>query len=220
MEEPPQVLASIEVETSATASSANATISSTQPDTPDVATRRESAQLSSPPNPLSDSRSPDWSDEKWNFKGKIVQDVAWKATESALAAQRADLWVNGKPHFAIFCDGSCLNPNLAQFHGDKGGYGVAFRDPYTPDEDDADLAFNKDLLRRFKVAERDGFTTDNFTIRQWLSRTTFTPSQAEACAVAQSIDEVAKRVKKNKRKTRAIRIQIYTHTYTHIWQLP
>ncbi|KAK3952679.1 hypothetical protein QBC32DRAFT_313684 [Pseudoneurospora amorphoporcata] len=156
--------------------------------------------------PASDPRITAWKAEKRTFKGKIVQSSALEATRTALAAQKADLWVKGNPQFAIFCDGSCRNTQVSQFHGTKGGYGVVFRDPYEPDNRDIDLAFDKNQLRHFEESERDGLNEDDFTIRQWLSGMTFTPHHAELCAIAQSNEEAIKRVIKHGPVSATVRI--------------
>ncbi|KAK1776416.1 hypothetical protein QBC45DRAFT_216447 [Copromyces sp. CBS 386.78] len=157
--EPSQILPSIEVEeVRAEYSNATSTASSNNTNTPKVAPRQRSVQ--SPP-PASDPRISAWRAEQRTFKGKIVQSSALQATRTALAAQKAGLWVKGNPQFAIFCDGSCRSTQVSQFHGTKGGYGVVFRDPYEPDDRDIDLAFNKNQLRSFEESERDGLREDD-----------------------------------------------------------
>lgn len=104
-------------------------------------------------------------------------------------------FVDGAPQFTIFCDGSSENTRFAQFRGDKGGYGVVFRDPYeTVSHNDVDLAPNRLKPEFFGKEKEDDRGVDDFVILNWLSRKVYSADHAEISALSQGLDEVTKRV--------------------------
>lgn len=117
------------------------------------------------------------------------------AIETAKAAHNEDFFVDGAPQFTIFCDGSSENTRFAQFRGDKGGYGVVFRDPYeTVSHNDVDLAPNRLKPEFFGKEKEDDRGVDDFVILNWLSRKVYSADHAEISALSQGLDEVTKRV--------------------------
>ncbi|KAK1776474.1 hypothetical protein QBC45DRAFT_381255 [Copromyces sp. CBS 386.78] len=147
------------------------------------------------PSPLEDPRIPLWKAETRSFKGTMFRHSESIATaiETAEAAQNGDLFVDGAPQFAIFCDGSSENTRFAQFHGDRGGYGVVFRDPYeSGDHIGIDLAPNR--LQPEVFGKDDVWGVKDFVILNWLNRKTYSAEHAEISALAQGLEEIIKRV--------------------------
>ncbi|KAL0466511.1 hypothetical protein QR685DRAFT_575157 [Neurospora intermedia] len=100
-------------------------------------------------------------------------------------------FVDGAPQFTIFCDGSSENTRFAQFRGDKGGYGVVFRDPYeTVSHNDVDLAPNRLKPEFFGKEKEDDRGVDDFVILNWLSRKVYSADHAEISALSQGLDEI------------------------------
>lgn len=127
------------------------------------------------PSPSGDLRIPLWRKETRAFKGECELWPKLMAKELAESAQEAELWVDGKPQFNIFADGSYklfvelprgtkkgLKEHQMWGHG---GYAVAFRDPYfreeeapesdNNDNDDNDNKTKKKKKRKKKKKKND-----------------------------------------------------------------
>ncbi|KAK3500550.1 hypothetical protein B0T13DRAFT_398415 [Neurospora crassa] len=146
------------------------------------------------------------------FKGTIVypKKANGEAQRLASDAQKAALWVDGKPHFNLFVDGSYRK------QGDKsdkpkgrkrdleyrawgpGGYGVIFRNPYH-EKGPAELDHNHDgEAERHPDESEDGLGPGNFNIRYWHSYRVLSSNHAELAALPQGLETVVASVRKHR----------------------
>lgn len=198
-EESPHIIQSIEVDPNehqgvlATASKGQEASGATIPKS--TAAKAETRQRSPrSPSPIEDSRIPDWKAETRPFNGTLFRHAGSIATaiEAAETSQNGDLFVDGTPQFAIFCDGSSESSRFARFYGDRGGYGVVFRDPYETVDGGAGLSPNR--LQPEVFGKDDTWGVKDFVVLNWLSQKTYSSEHAEMCAVSQGLEEVIKRV--------------------------
>ncbi|EGZ78631.1 hypothetical protein NEUTE2DRAFT_135569 [Neurospora tetrasperma FGSC 2509] len=151
-----------------------------------VTTRKRSPRS---PSPIEDPRLPQWKAETRSFKGNMFchHQSPGTAIETAKAAHNGDLFVDGAPQFTIFCDGSSENTRFAQFRGDKGGYGVVFRDPYeTVGHNGVDLAPNRLKPEFFGKEKEKDWDVEDFVILNWLNRKMRSPKRADRFGPASS----------------------------------
>ncbi|KAK3952678.1 hypothetical protein QBC32DRAFT_212017 [Pseudoneurospora amorphoporcata] len=148
------------------------------------------------PSPVADQRISRWKNEKRTFKGTITRERdamdSAGAAEAARAAQKSPLMVDGQPQFVMFCDGSSVyKPGRPK---QDGGYAVVFRDPYDTDKAATARASESAKVTFQLSGEEDGIKIEDFTIRNWLSHRTFGAGHCEIAALAQALEEVAKRI--------------------------
>ncbi|KAK1776417.1 hypothetical protein QBC45DRAFT_444364 [Copromyces sp. CBS 386.78] len=152
------------------------------------------------PSPVTDQRISQWKNEKRTFKGTITRERdamdAAGAAEAARAAQKSPLMVDGEPQFVLFCDGSSVyKPGSRELRGSQdGGYAVVFRDPYDTDKSATARACESAKVTLSHKEDEDGIKIEDFTIRNWLSHRTFGAGHCEIAALAQALEEVAKRI--------------------------
>ncbi|KAJ4399507.1 hypothetical protein N0V85_006003 [Neurospora sp. IMI 360204] len=139
------------------------------------------------PSPSGDTRIPLWQNETRAFKGTCELPTKSDAISSAESAQKAELWVDDKPQFNVFVDGSYKpyvelpkrNRQPEHRSWGRGGYGVAFRDPY---HNDTFQSRTKGLGG--KVRRRD------FNIRSWSSYRVLSSYHTELAAIFQGLQTV------------------------------
>lgn len=144
------------------------------------------------PSPIADSRIALWKMEKRAFKGTITRERVG-ASETAQAAQRSPLMVDGQPQFVFFCDGSGAY-RASKMTVEDGGYAVVFRDPYGADKEASASDSNSITADFGGPREEDGINVSDFTIRHWYSHRTLGSGHVETAAISQALDEVVRRV--------------------------
>ena len=182
---------------------------------PPSATTATPLHLRRSSSPIADRRIPQWKKEKRSFKGTFtyprvksdLDSAGPAAAEAARAAQKSPLMVNGKPQFAIFCDGSSVYKLGSRRLKQEGGYAVVFRDPYDADKAATARASNA-ACTTMKSREEDSIKIEDFTIRHWLSDRTFGSGHCEMAALAQALEEVAKRI--DQHQPQASMVKIFT----------
>lgn len=160
-------------------------------------------QREEPDMPYSDPRIPMWQEEDRDFAGDILKEYPEVASLVAAQASHGPLEVDGVPQLSVFCDGSIEH---SSFRGrKKGGYSVAFRDPFFGTSDFVAQANPASFLGEPSVREHiqtsyfeqqegddyeepEGFAqVAEFTVLEYASET-LSIGQAELGAIAQSLE--------------------------------
>ncbi|KAJ4350986.1 hypothetical protein N0V85_009659 [Neurospora sp. IMI 360204] len=151
----------------------------------------------------SDPRIPLWQQEDRVFAGVILQDYPEIAAPVALSASHGPLEADRVPQLSIFCDGSIKN-SMGQ-GWKKGGYRVAFRDPFlgtTPFVSQTNPArFASELtvqehLQAFSSEQQEGVDireglaqVTDFTILEFATKPLSVP-HVELAAISQSLESL------------------------------
>ncbi|KAK3396604.1 hypothetical protein B0T20DRAFT_481584 [Sordaria brevicollis] len=177
-----------------------------------------------------DQRIPLWQNETraFAFKRECVTWPNRMAFEYAETAQNGELWVDNKPQFNIFTDGSykCYvdlhripRPSLPDHKTwGTGGYAVAFRDPYFKEEeekpesnnnnDDDDKKKEGKRTKRKNSKSRNGDTKKtaktgpkrlrDFKSHSWNSHRVLSSYQMELAAIFQALQVALTSVQQNR----------------------
>ncbi|EAA34603.1 hypothetical protein GE21DRAFT_79 [Neurospora crassa] len=159
------------------------------------------------PSPSGDIRIPLWRNETRAFKGTCELPPKVMGRELAKSAQNAELWVDGKPQFNVFVDGSYKpyvdlpkKKRLPEHRSwGRGGYGVAFRDPYhgtATAESKGD--HNGNLQDRTKGGIGGKSKRRDFNIRSWSSYRVLSSYHTELAAIFQGLQTVLTSVRQNR----------------------
>lgn len=163
------------------------------------------------PSPSGDVRIPLFQNETRPFRGEIIITTRkyGRAKKIAREAQRAPLMVDGRPQFNIFVDGSYLS--LTKGKGEKrdtfsrGGYGVAFRNPYHGQGDSeydhgqhGEETWGNDKTHPELSAKEDRLGRNEFNVRSWRSHRVYSSRHAELAAVSQGLETVIAVAKRQK----------------------
>ncbi|KAK1783634.1 hypothetical protein QBC45DRAFT_388270 [Copromyces sp. CBS 386.78] len=174
--------------------------------------------------PSGDTRIPLWREETRTFKGTIMypRKANGEAQRLARIAQSAALWVDGKPHFNLFVDGSHKKQEEDSNETDKkrkrkrdreyrtwgpGGYGVVFRNPYHKQGPaELDHNHNGESSKHPLHEDEDGLRPEDFNIRCWSSDRVLSQRHAVLAVVSQGLETVAEVVKRHRPPATSLRI--------------
>ncbi|EGZ78622.1 hypothetical protein NEUTE2DRAFT_49901, partial [Neurospora tetrasperma FGSC 2509] len=149
------------------------------------------------PSPSGDVRIPLWRNETRAFKCTCELPPRIIGKELAESAHNAELWVDGKPQFNLFVDGShkpyepkTKDHRRPEYHSwGYGGYGVVFRNPYHGkgsaefDHNHNDNAKSKSHTKE----DEDELGPGHFSKRSWRSYRVLSIDHAELAAIFQGL---------------------------------
>ncbi|KAK1776418.1 hypothetical protein QBC45DRAFT_471692 [Copromyces sp. CBS 386.78] len=178
----------------------------------------------------SDPRIPLWQQEDRAFAGDIFQDYPEIAGRVALSASHGPLQFGQVPQLSIFCDGSVKQTSFEGWK--KGGYSVAFRDPFFGTSDFVSQADPARFIGRLTIHDpQQAFSSEpqegnenqeglaqvtDFTVLEYATKT-LSVGHVELAAISQSLEVGI--MLQDEHQPEAMNIRVFTDSVTALERL-